>query len=193
MDLRATTADTANSDRELAARLRRGDPQALTALWVRYHGRIHGFLLRLCRQPALAEDLLQEVFIRLARHGPELAADAPLLPWLYTVARNLYRSEQRKQVGWLQRLPWAQRHFDVPSPTPYTQAVAADRERRVEAALLDLPDAYREALLLVAVEQLTPASAAQVLGISDVALRKRVSRARVMLRQALSEAEEGDP
>jgi RNA polymerase sigma-70 factor (ECF subfamily) len=190
MDLHRPENHADPTDGQLVQRLRGGDGRAMTAVWQRYHARLYSFLLRLCRQPAQAEDLLQETFVRLGIYAADLAADVPLLPWLFTVARNLYRSEQRKQTGWLRRLSMIQKHLDAPPSTPYSLAVAADHERRLEAALLALPEVYREALLLVAVEQLDLENAAQVLGISNAALRKRVSRAKVMLREDLGEVGE---
>lgn len=174
-------------DAALVAGLRRGDARAMAEAWSRYHQRIHSFLLRLCRQPQLAEDLLQETFERLGRHGPQLPGETPLLPWLYTVSRNLYRSELRKRVGWLRRLPLLHGDFDAPAATPWTLAVARDDSRRLEAALLGLADAYREALLLVYVEGLPSEQVAKILDVDPATLRKRLSRARAQLRTALGE------
>ena len=180
-------AEAGPADAALVAGLRRGDARAMAAVWSQYHQRIHSFLLRLCRQPELAEDLLQETFVRLGRHAAQLAAETPLLPWLYTVARNLYRSDLRKRVGWLRRLPLLHADFEAPAPTPWTLTVARDDNRRLEAALLGLADAYREALLLVCVDGVPAEQAAQVLGIEPATLRKRLSRGRAQLRAALGE------
>lgn len=176
-----------SDDAALVLGLRRGDPRAMAAVWARDHQRLHSFLLRLCRQPELAEDLLQETFVRLGRHAGQLGDDTPLLPWLYTVARNLYRSDQRKRVGWLRRLTLLRADFEAPVPTPWTLSVGRDDSRRLEAALLGLADAYREALLLVCVDGLSGEEAARVLGIEPATLRKRVSRGRALLRAALGE------
>lgn len=61
--------------------------------------RVFGFLARLAGRKDLAEDLLQETFLRLAARGDGLAADTRLLPWLLTVARNLYVSDYRSRHG----------------------------------------------------------------------------------------------
>ena len=68
-----------------------------------------------------------------------------------------------------------------PVPSPFEEAAASESERRIEAALAGLPLQYREVLLLVGVEGLGLAEAAAVCGISNVALRQRLSRARAML------------
>ncbi len=119
-------AEAGPADAALVAGLRRGDARAMAAVWSQYHQRIHSFLLRLCRQPELAEDLLQETFVRLGRHAAQLAAETPLLPWLYTVARNLYRSDLRKRVGWLRRLPLLHADFEARDlRTPASAAFSA--------------------------------------------------------------------
>ena len=71
--------------------------------------------------------------------------------------------------------------------SPFEATAGNELERRLEAALAGLPIAYREVLLLVGIEGLRPAEAAQVLGISGDALRQRLSRARALFGQRLSE------
>jgi len=70
-------------------------------------------------------------------------------------------------------------------PSPYEAAAASEAGRRLEAALGALPVAYREALLLVAIEGLRPMEAAHVCGVSPEAMRQRLSRARALLAQSL--------
>ena len=71
--------------------------------------------------------------------------------------------------------------FGSPRPTPFESTAANETERRLEAALAGLPVRYREALLLVAVEGLRPAEAADVCGVSSETMRQRLSRARAAL------------
>ena len=73
----------------------------------------------------------------------------------------------------------------APGPSPFEEAAASESERRIEAALAELPLHYREVLLLVGVEGLELSEAAAVCGISNVALRQRLSRARAMLAHRL--------
>src|SRR5690242_12985197 len=79
----------------LIARLRAGDAEAFDALYATYRPRIFGFLLRLSRRRPVAEDLLDETFLRLVRHAPALRPDTNIGAWLFTVARNLYWSHRR--------------------------------------------------------------------------------------------------
>ena len=70
-------------------------------------------------------------------------------------------------------------------PSPFEVAAAGELQRRVEQALSTLPGTYREALLLVTVEGLSPAEAAGICGVNPVAMRQRLSRARAMLARRL--------
>ena len=71
-----------------------------------------------------------------------------------------------------------------PRPSPFDSTVANETGERLDEALAALPAIYREALLLVAVEDMKPAEAAAVCGITPEAMRQRLSRARAMLAQA---------
>lgn len=178
-------ADVATAGDALVARLIRGDQRAFAEAWSLYRARLYSFLLRMSGQPALAEDLLQETWLRLAQYACRLEPDTRLLAWLYTVARRLYLSHRRKHLGWLRLLPGLGLAEDLEPPTPYALTVAADGERRLEAALLALPLTYREPLLLVAVDGVSLAEAATILDLSGPALRQRLSRGRALLAQRL--------
>jgi RNA polymerase sigma-70 factor (ECF subfamily) len=152
-----------DADGELLARLRRGDERAFDAAYARHAPRLFRFLLRMCSRAA-AEDVLQEVWLKLATRAAELAPDTDLGAWLFTVARN----------GWLGRARSEGR-------MPLMDAARAEEVARLERALARLSAADREALLLVGVEGMAPAVAAKVVGISDLAFRQRLHRARARL------------
>jgi RNA polymerase sigma-70 factor (ECF subfamily) len=106
---------------------------------------------------------------------------------LFTVARNLYLSYCRSRLVEEAHRPALMGLWPAGGsrPSPFEATAASEFERRLEAGLAALPLPYREVLLLVGVEGLRPAEAAEVCGISPEALRQRLSRARVMLRQKL--------
>src|SRR5262245_65663621 len=79
----------------LVARLRDGDTGAFDEVYGAYRSRIFAFLLRMSRSRTIAEDLLDETWLRLVRHACSLSPDTRLGPWLFTVARNLYWSHRR--------------------------------------------------------------------------------------------------
>ncbi|HEY3359444.1 MAG TPA: RNA polymerase sigma factor [Polyangia bacterium] len=173
------------SDGELVAALRRGDPAAFDAAYARYRAPVYGFLLRLARRPFLADDLLQETWLKLARHATRLRADTNLRAWLFTVARNQFRSYRRWAVLDADRLREVGLGGRAAPPSPFEDAAATETERRLEGALAALPVKYREALLLVAVEGLGQEEVAPMLGLSPENLRQRLARGRAMLRERL--------
>jgi RNA polymerase sigma-70 factor (ECF subfamily) len=174
------------SEAETVAGLRRGDEACFAAVYERFRGPLYGFLRRAVRRDDVAEDLFQETWMALARAAPGLRPDTDLAAWLFTVARNAFRSHVRWARLDLSR--WVAFCDDVcPTPAPGPEAVAA-RSRlvsAVEEALTRLPAAHREVLLLVAVEGLDQSQVAQVLGISYPALRQRLARARAALTELL--------
>jgi len=170
---------------QLVSRLRERDPKAFEAVHDAFNARLFSFLARLANSRDVAEDLLEETWLRLVAHAGRLQPDTRLGPWLFTVARNLHTSFRRSRsiedsgdVGLWSR--------GSPTPSPLEVAEASELERRVGAALAALPTTYREALLLVAAEGLRPAEAAAVCGISGQAMRQRLSRARAALDRQMT-------
>jgi RNA polymerase sigma-70 factor (ECF subfamily) len=174
----------------LVAGLQRGDAAAFDRVYELYRPRLFAFLMRLSRRRTVAEDLLDETWLRLVAHAGSLRADTRLAAWLFTVARNLYWTHRRSRLLeeaaatelvtlWPAREIW---------PSPFDVASAGELERRVERALATLPPQHREVLLLVGYEGLTPTEAAAVCLVTPEALRQRLARARAALAEALDPA-----
>jgi RNA polymerase sigma-70 factor (ECF subfamily) len=178
------------SELALVVRLRAGDAAAFDVVHAEFNARLFNFLARLSRRPEVAEDLLEETWLRLVARAAALRDDTRLGPWLFTVARNLYISYCRSRLvedAHLADLIGLWPHGS-PRPSPFEATAATETERRLESALAALPVTYREALLLVAVEGLAPAEASKVCGISPEAMRQRLSRARALLARRLEDA-----
>jgi RNA polymerase sigma-70 factor (ECF subfamily) len=176
-----------SGERELIERLRRGDRAAFDAIYAEQRPRIFSFLARLTGCRALAEDLLQETFLRLCRFAPRLTPDTRIELWLYTVARNLARSHFRWSVVDADRLfGWGQLTAAAEQTSPFDMTSARELERAVERALLRLPMDQRELLILIAVERVPSEDVAQMLSIGPAALRQRLSRARKLLAKAVA-------
>jgi RNA polymerase sigma-70 factor (ECF subfamily) len=172
-------------DQEALTLLRRRDPRGFDQAYAKYGSRLFSFLTRLLGRTErhLAEDLLQQTFLKLAEHGPELRADSDLRAWLYTVARNAFLGQVRG------------RRAAAEGPSVELVAdFAPDAEARlmlgdVEQALSRLRLEDRELLLLVAVEGLEPLTVSKLLGLEPATLRKRLARARQRLLLELERAE----
>jgi RNA polymerase sigma factor (sigma-70 family) len=174
----------------LVARLRDGDTSAFDVVHEQYNRPLFNFLARLARRRDIAEDLLEETWLRLVSRAPALRTDTSLGPWLFTVARNLYLSYRRSRLVEDSHAPgfiglWP---VGVPGRSPFEIAAATETERRIESALAALPVTYRDAVLL-AVEGLSSAEAAQVCGISPEAMRQRLRRGRALMVRRFEESE----
>ena len=174
----------------LVAQLRAGSPAAFDDIYDAYNPRLFSFLLRMTKNRADAEDLLEETWLRLVSGGEGLAAGTRLAPWLFTVARNLFlsfcRSTSREQAYTRDLTSQCLGEF---SRSPYDSFSLAEFEELLEAALAGVPPLYREVLLLVGFEGLRPTEAAAVCGITPEALRQRLSRARALLSERLKARE----
>ncbi len=175
----------------LVSRLRGGDPDAFDAVYEAYNSRLFGFLARLARRRDVAEDLLEETWLRFVTHAGRLRPDTRLAPWLFTVARNLHVSycrsrsiEESSAVDLVGLWPVGSQ-----PQSPFEAASSSEAGRRLEAALASLPAPSREVLLLVGVEGMRPVDAAAVCRIRPEALRQRLSRARALLEKRLNDCE----
>jgi len=178
-----------DSELELVRRVRAGDTDAFDAVYARFNGRLLGFLARLSGNRSVAEDLLEETWLRFVRGADRLTPDTRLGPWLFTVARNLHVSHCRARAIETSPVHAGIELWPAMAPvSPFEESVGHELERRIEQAMADLPVAFREVLLLVGVEGLQPAEAAQVCGVSPEALRQRLKRARALLRKRLGES-----
>ena len=183
-----------DTELELVDRLRQGDADAFDAVHLAFNRPVFTFLLRLSRRRDVAEDLLEETWLRFVKHAHRLRADSRLGPWLFTVARNLHVSYQRSRAledsataGLMTLWP-----VNPQRSSPFEAAAASELERRIERALAAMSTAYREVLLLVGVAGLDHADAADVCGVTPETLRQRLHRAREALSKALERDADGD-
>jgi RNA polymerase sigma-70 factor (ECF subfamily) len=189
--VRVITAMDREFELQLVGRLRTGDPEAFDAVHDAFNSRLYNFLARLSNHRDVAEDLLEETWLRLVTHARRLRPDTRLGPWLFTVARHLHASYCRSRLledSHASSLMGLWPH-GRPGPSPFESVAASETERRVATAVASLPLAYREALLLVGVEGMRCADAADICGVSADAMRQRLSRARALLARRLTDAE----
>jgi RNA polymerase sigma-70 factor (ECF subfamily) len=165
--------------------LLRGDPAAFDQVFAAYRGRIYGYLARMTGRRDLAEDLTQDVFLRLAKAARGLRPDTKLRAWLFTVAHNAMISHARAQRVTAALASELADRPTLAAPTPFEAVAQSATQHRVERALAGLPIGYREVILLIAIEGLSAADAGAALGLSPEAVRQRLSRARSMLSPAL--------
>lgn len=180
---------TARAD--LVERLRARDERAFRELYQAYRARLFTFLLRLTHDEALARDLSQETWLRLAANAERLLPESDPAAWLFTVARNLFVSQRRFRLLDRQRLAQlGLTMFQQPLPGPLERASAGQLRQTLERALLALSPSHREVVLLVSIEGFATEQVASMLGTSEMNVRQRLSRARALLRRALEKEAE---
>jgi RNA polymerase sigma-70 factor, ECF subfamily len=124
-----------------------------------------------------AQDVAQEVFLRLYRNLPKMKAEENVPGWLYRVTVNLCRDQQRRRPATVE-LP----DLPAPVPGPHQRLAEAERRRALEMSLRLLPAKERAALVLRDLEGLTSSEVARVLGSSEATVRSQISKARVKVK-----------
>ena len=177
------------NEQRLVAKAQAGDRLAFEAL-VRIHAdRLYGVVLHLCGTPHEAEEVTQETFIRAWCAIARFDGRSQLFTWLYRIGvneakRRLQRGERALRTVSLEESPG-----DPPdlSKAPERHAERGALRAALERAVRALPLPYRAPLVLRDIEGLTTGEAAEILGISEAALKSRLHRARALVREALED------
>lgn len=173
--------------------MQRGDARCLGPFFEAWADRLYGLALRLLRDPAAAEDVVQESFLKLMANAEKLEGRARLATWLYRVVYNACIDRLREQKR-LVPVPEDGDEAAVPMPSvladfslsPDEMLRDAETREALEEAIAALPPTLRAAFLLRDVEGLTTAEAAEAIGVTDANLKVRLHRARLALRERLS-------
>ncbi len=188
------------SDEELLRRFNEGDAEAFEVLVRRYERPLYNFILRSVRRRERADELLQDVFLKVVQRSQDFKGNSKLSTWLYTIARNLCIDHSRKMVF--------RRHasLDAPSrsgsdeegPTLLEKTsgaeLGADREAisndlavRITAAVEELPEEQREVFLMRQVQGMAFKDIADVIGVPENTVKSRMRYALERLQRALDE------
>ena len=182
------------SDEDLMARVAEDDERAFTELVRRFQGRVTNLVSRVLNDRECADDLAQEVFIRVFVHRRNYRRGARFSTWLFTIAANLAKNEIRRRVrrrNWFSLDALQEVLKDsAPQLADPTEGrdVQMEREQLQEAmgrAIATVPEKYRLALVLRDIEGLPYEEIAQVLNIPGGTVRSRINRARGMLKRKL--------
>ena len=188
-----------SDDPVFVEKLRAGDAAAFETLVDRYSGDIHALLYRLTQNAEEAADLTQDTFLKALRSLGGFRGDSGLKTWLFRIAIN----ESRNRFRW-----WKRRRKDATisldammgtgertvsdtladsGQSPEDTALANEREYALQAALLDLADVYREAVILCDIEGCSYEETAAALGVGIGTVKSRISRGREELRRRLKD------
>jgi RNA polymerase sigma-70 factor (ECF subfamily) len=192
-DIPASDRTGSTTDGELVTAARQGDAAALEALLVRYQPHLYRFGLRMCGNEDDAGEVAQESLISMARSLRDFRGDASVSSWLYTIARRFCIKKRRRSKF----APAREESLDAPgidaaerladrAPNPEDQATSRELSTVLTQAIDALDPSHREVLVLRDVEGLSAPEVAKILGASVEAVKSRLHRARVAVRQQVA-------
>lgn len=154
----------------------------VTMIWQEYHSRLLHFIQSRVGEPTVAEDILQDVFIRIGNRLDSLKEDGKLRSWIYQITRNAiidYYRSHRESIQLPESLSMPEEDI--------TDKIREELARCMRPMIDELPDTYREAILLSEIEGLTQKEVAERQAISLSGAKSRVQRGRGMLKEMLQE------
>lgn len=190
---------SAEPENELLAGLRAGDPASFRRMVELHSANIYQVALKLLGDEQEAEDVLQETFLSAFEAIDRFEGRSRLSTWLYRIAYNASLMRLRKQgtmttFSLEQTLPEGEestgqdsRHLVDWSTVPDDLLLSAEARQEMERAIAELPESLRSTFVLRDVQGLSGQETADVLGISVQAVKNRLHRARLRLRDRLSE------
>jgi RNA polymerase sigma-70 factor (ECF subfamily) len=184
--------DGSAPDDTLLAEARAGDRQALEALLERHQAEVYGYGMKMCGHPEDAKDVLQETLLTVARDIGNFRGESSFSTWLYTIARSAcikmhrrskFAPDEQKTV----EIGAASEATGLADPARRADEVLAGKqvERALGQAIGELEPMYREVLLLRDVEGMTAPEVAEVLGVTIEAVKSRLHRARLSVRERI--------
>jgi RNA polymerase sigma-70 factor (ECF subfamily) len=186
-------------DEVLLAAYREGDSGAFETLFGRYRGPIFNFLLRSARDRGRAEELYQDVWMKVIERCDEFRGDAKFSTWLYSIARNLSIDHQRKMKfrGHASLDAPEPRSGQpvgdrVPNPGPSTEQLASGAlmKERIARAVEGLPEEQREVFLLRQLQGLAFREISEVVGVPANTVKSRMRYAVERLQHVLGDLKE---
>ena len=178
---------SALTDAELMLRIGRGEHAAFDTLYNRYARRLGGFFLRmLAYDAAKAEDMVQELFVRVWTYRKEYRSDQPFATWLYAMAYNLCKNEYRHETirqAYVEEL--RQREVDTDEPAKTMER--DELRQRLRQAVQSLPTVQRDAFLLHYDEELTIPEVAHIVGCPEGTVKSRLYTALESVKRMMNE------
>ncbi len=182
-----------DEDLPLVNRVLAGDTEAFEDLVRRHECRVYRTAVALTGNAEDAEEALQDTFLRVYQHLSEFRRDSRFTTWLTRIAINaaLYKIRRRHENVSLDdpeasAEAFAPRQFESWRENPERLYASEEMRRIVEEAILSIPPAYRVVFVLRDVAEMDTVEAAEVLGLTIAALKSRLLRARLMVREALA-------
>jgi RNA polymerase sigma-70 factor (ECF subfamily) len=193
---RAIRKEIKDKDFELIRAINSGQHVRFQELVKRYEQKLYNFSLRMCRDPADAEDTVQETFLNVFRYLKNFRYETKFKNWLYRVAASACIKKRRKSKFAPERELSLDEFFpqddtEIPDQVPKWALMPLDKLLndelldKINQAIFSLPEKYRLVIVLRDIEGFSTAEAAQILNLSDANVKVRLHRARLFLRDKL--------
>jgi RNA polymerase sigma-70 factor (ECF subfamily) len=162
-----------------------GDRTFIEQLFALHHSEIYAYIFRMVRDADVAADFAQDTFIKAYKAQDSLEDRAKARAWLYQIAHRVVLDEMRRRRI-VRFMPWTGESYGA-APSAEHLAMEMRLSGPLARALDRIPERQRAALLMAEVNDLTGLELAEALGVSHVAARALLTRARESLRQALAD------
>jgi len=155
---------------------------SIEQIWQEYHAALHGFIQSRVDDADIADDILQNIFLKISSKIDSLNDASRLKPWIHQITRNAIIDHYRSRKS----------HTELPETIMAPEKDNAETARQeIEGCMLPLvkhlPDTYREAVMLSEIEGLTQKQVAEKLGLSLPGAKSRVQRGRLMIKDMLND------
>lgn len=181
------------TDEELIARFQQGDKQAYEELVDRYKDRLVNYVFNFVKEYEMAEDLVQDTFIKLYLQKDYYKEIAKFSTWIYTIAGNLAKTELRKRkrrkVTQLSHMSRDDSEFQIPDQETNTGDAVQDRfiEKRIQAAIQKLPEHFKTVVILRDIQELSYEEISKIVEVPLGTVKSRINRARLQLQKELKD------
>lgn len=188
-------------DETLMLRYQQGDRTAFAQLVRRHQAPLYNFALRQVRVPQVAEDVVQETFVRVVQNAPDFKHEARFTTWVYTITRNLCIDHLRKRAlrkhpsldesrGEEGDGPTLGEQTADPRASVEREATGTELKERIARAVDTLPDEQREVFLMREIANLPFKEIAEITGVPENTVKSRMRYALERLQEALAEYED---
>lgn len=178
-------------DELLAIRCQLGEPDALNALVARWHEPVWQYARRVAGSPDAADDVAQDVWMRIVRGLPRLKEPARIRAWIFGIARRVLMDRFRRQYAAPVAVELDVDHLEDPDEGAAEEQRALEADlTRMHEALSELPMTEREVLALFYLQELSLADLAEVLSVPVGTVKSRLHRARQRLRTRMAHTQE---
>ena len=183
---------TTATDEELVHRAQKDDERAFGELVTRYESKVYSLAMKMLRNPEDAEDVLQETFLRAYRGIKNFKGNSTFSTWIYRITANSALMKLRKkQLPQVSIEDSDERETPISiadwAPGPVEQLLNQEMQRVMDEAIETLPPEFRQVFILRDVEELSNADVAEILDLSVAAVKSRLHRARLKVRNRLAQ------